>query len=563
MKLQYILATGLVFLVLSCGTTKIVRKYGDQIQTDIIPLSDFYKNSFLIGAAVEPDQLQMGEGALLSYHFNSLTAENAMKFKSIHPEPDVYHFEQADRIVTFAKRNHLKMRGHTFIWHHPEEIASWIFFDESGNSRSRLKVLGILRDHMTVLLDRYGDDVYCWDVVNEVIDISQTDNMRRTAWYKSIGSDYVEQAFIMAHEINPDVKLFLNEYDTFEPQKREAFYQFVKTLIEKDIPIDGVGFQLHINLSYPEVSEIEKTINRFRDLGIEIHITELDMSLYSREFQIMEEPTETAFIRQAHRYREIFEILEKNEDIIGNVTFWGFNDGHTWLSGESYNHLDWPLPFGREYLSKPAYLGIIQSDNLPEDVHLEFPRQNLTYYASLGRPIIDGDIDVVWEKAPWLQTDTHVMDVEGAVAKIKILWDEDSLYILADVSDRTVSNFAGQDYMNDSIEFFLDEFNDRSVALGKDDFHYRIGMKNEQSFNGQGRSDKVESVTVITDGGYLVEFKVELQYVSGEPGLIMGADFQVNDNFGNGQRDAISKWNDPTNESWRDTTGWGTLELIP
>ncbi|MBB6480048.1 endo-1,4-beta-xylanase [Spirochaeta isovalerica] len=562
MKLQkYILSFILPVLFAACVSSPLIRDYGHEIETDLAALSRVYKNSFPLGAAAEPFQLEGAEGALLAYHFNSLTAENAMKFRTIHPEEDTYNFEPADQLAAFAKENHMKMRGHTFVWHHPDEIASWVFADGSGRSRSRDEVLAILKDHMSALIDRYGDIVYAWDVVNEAVDTSQPDNMRRTPWYNSIGPDYVDQAFLLARELAPNAGLFLNDYETFEPAKRDALFSLVKGMKERGIPVDGVGLQLHLTLSHPPLEEIEKTIDLFRTLDVEIHITELDMSLYSREFQTMEEPDGDSLIRQAHRYKDLFDIFVKNDDIITSVTFWGFNDGHTYRTGEPYNRPDWPLPFDDAMKAKLAYHGIIRSDDLPDDVVLEEPRQNKTYQAPKGTPLIDGEIDPVWEAAPVVLTDTQVMNAPGAVAAVRMLWDEEHLYVLAEVADSTVSDNADQAYMNDSFEFFIDELNDKTVALGKDDSQIRIGHNNDMSFGGQGWKDKIKSATRITDDGYLVELMYILQKVKGEPGLKMGMDFQVNDNFGNAEREGISKWNDPTNESWHNTTGWGTLEL--
>jgi len=540
----------------------IVREYGDKIEKDITPISERYKGSFFVGAAVEPYQLEGGEGALLAYHFNSLTAENVMKFRSIHPEPGVYNFEGADKLVKFARENKMQIRGHTFVWHHPAETAPWVFTDEKGVKRSREDVLSILEDHMAALLKRYGNDIQSWDVVNEAIDTSQPDNLRRTQWYDSIGPDYVEQAFIMAHKLRPKAELFLNEYDTYEPGKREALYNFVKELLSKNVPIDGVGFQMHLTLNHPQVQEIENTISMFRDLGLKIYITELDMSLYTGEFQSFDTPPEDYMIRQAHRYKEIFNIFEKNKDIIESVTFWGFNDGHTYRTGEPYLRNDWPLPFDADLKSKLAYKGIIQSDDLPEDVKLKVEKKNLVYLAPNGTPKVDAQIDDLWSHAPVVETSQQVTNSPGAVASVRILWDEKYVYVLAEVKDGTLSNNAPQSYMNDSFEVFLDEHNDKAEALGNDDYQFRIGYNNSLSVGGWGTANIIDSAARVTDDGYLVELRILLQKEKGEIGRVMGIDFQVNDNFGNASREGISKWNDPTNESWRNTSGWGSVEFV-
>jgi len=552
----------IALIFFSCTTGSILKEYGTSINQDIPAISEIYENDFLIGSAVEPYQLTGPEGALLAYHFNSLTAENVMKFRTIHPEMDRYDFSGADKLVAFAKDNKMMMRGHTFVWHHPNEIAPWVFEDEQGNPRSREEVLNILEDHIKVLMDRYGKDVYCWDVVNEAIDTSEPDNRRRTPWFESIGPDYVEQAFRIAHKINPKAKLFLNEYDTFEPQKRDALIELIKELQAADVPIDGVGLQMHISLTHPEIEAIEETIDLFRELDLEIHITELDMSLYTREFEILDEAPEEYLIRQAHRYRELFEIYQKNSDIIGNVTFWGLNDSHTWLSTEEAS--DWPLVFDRNYEPKLAYYGVIQdTGKLPEDVIINIIKQDFVYQAHQGTPIIDGEIDEIWDKAEIVKTETQVMQEPGSIAEVRALWDEEHIYVLAEVKDRTLSNNAAQAYMNDSFEVFVDQLKDRSTALGADDYQFRVGYTGRVEMGGFATKSLIDAKALVTEDGYLVELAIALNKVTGAEGVEIGLDFQVNDNFGNAAREGISKWNDPTNESWRNTTGWGTLEMIP
>ncbi|MBN2435136.1 MAG: endo-1,4-beta-xylanase [Spirochaetes bacterium] len=550
----------LTSVFISCSRDPL-KEYDSQIETDLMPIKEFYKDDFPVGAAIEPFQVEKAEGALLRYHYNSITCENAMKFKSIHPKQKVYNFKAADRIVEFAKRYNMKMRGHTFVWHHPAEQVFWIFLNNDGSKRSRESVLELLGEHMQTLVDRYGDTIYAWDVVNEAIDIAEPDNMRKSQWYHSIGPDYVTEAFKLARKAAPDALLFYNDYDFFNPIKRDAIYDLVKRSIEQGAPIDGIGMQMHINNGTPTVESIEAAIEKFRDLGLQIHITEFDISMYAHEYDKFDSPSEEHIASQANRYKLFFQLFQKHKDIVTNVTFWGFNNGHTFLTGAPYNRPDWPFPFDENFQHTTAYKGIMQSDELPEYKPLLAVTEVKKYEAPKGTPVIDANIDAVWEKAPIVKTETIVVGDKPSIASVRVLWDKDYLYFLAEVEDSDLFLNAPEKYMNDSFEVFIDENNGKTPVYEQDDFQFRVDYENLLTIGGYSDSSMIKSAAKKAGKGYIVEARFKLQTVKAAPGLVMGLDFQVNQNDGSGQRTAIAKWNDLTNESWRSTAGWGLVEL--
>ena len=361
-------------------------------------LDQRYKDSFTIGAAVEPYQLlDAKDSQMLKRHFNSIVAENVMKPSSIHPSENVYNFEQADKIMEFAKENGMEVRGHTLVWH--SQVPNWFFTDKEGKwmpneidpvkrSANKELLLQRLRDHIKTVVTRYKDDVKSWDVVNEVIDEwgSQPGGLRNSAWYQIAGTDYIKVAFETAREYAAqDAKLYINDYNSEVTPKRTYLYNLVKSLKEQGVPIDGVGHQAHIQIGWPSEKEIEDTINMFAELGLDNQITELDVSMYG--WPVMAYPTYDSipgqkFIDQADRYDRLFKLYEKLGDKISNVTFWGIADNHTWLNDRADVYYDAegnvvtntnatyarvvrrsgkdaPFVFDPEYNVKPAYWAII------------------------------------------------------------------------------------------------------------------------------------------------------------------------------------------------------------
>jgi endo-1,4-beta-xylanase len=357
-------------------------------------LDQRYKDSFTIGAAVEPSQLLNEQDAqMLKRHFNSIVAENVMKPGNMQPMPGQFNFEQADKIINFAKENGMDVRGHNLVWH--QQVPGWFFLDLNGKKMvsetdpakreaNKKLLLERLETHIQTVVTHYKDDVKSWDVVNEVID--DGGGLRNSDWYKITGTDYIKVAFETARKYAaPDAKLYINDYNTEVEPKRSSLYNLVKSLKEQGVPIDGVGHQSHIQIGWPSDADIEQTINMFADLGLDNQITELDVSMYGwpvRAYPTYSAIPELKFMDQAARYDRLFKLYEKLGDKISNVTFWGIADNHTWLNDRADVYYDAngnvvtdtnapfatmvrrsgkdaPFVFDPEYNVKPAYWAII------------------------------------------------------------------------------------------------------------------------------------------------------------------------------------------------------------
>jgi endo-1,4-beta-xylanase len=339
-----------------------------QIQTGIPSVSESLADDFLVGAAIWRGDIAGPHSELLKKHFNSITAENDMKWASLRPSEAAFDFTGADALISFARANHMRVRGHTLLWH--KQNPQWLFKDVSGNDMSptpenKALLLQSLEQHIRVVVSHYKDDVYAWDAINEVIDPKQADGFRRTPWFLITGTDYIDTAFRIAHEVAPRAKLFINEYDTTNPGKRAFLYNLVGDLKTRNVPVDGVGHQMHIDLEEPPAAAITGTINMFSALGVDNQITELDVSVYPNESDNCSSIPDAVLIQQGYRYRDIFQALRQLKGKISAVTFWGLADDHTWLKKFPIERLDLPLLFDERLQAKPAYWGIVGPTQLP------------------------------------------------------------------------------------------------------------------------------------------------------------------------------------------------------
>jgi endo-1,4-beta-xylanase len=330
-------------------------------------LKDYYKEYFPIGVAVSPRALKTDEVQLIRKEFNSLTAENAMKMGPIHPKENEYNWKDADSIVAFAQRNNLKLRGHNLLWH--SQAPRWFFTDSAGKTISKEVLLQRLKEHITAVVRRYKHAIYAWDVVNEVISDNPNEYFRNSKFYEICGEDFVAKAFEYAHEADPKALLFYNDYNEISPVKREKIFKLVKGLKDAGIPIHGVGLQAHWAVNEPSRSQLDSTLQRFANLGLQVQITELDISVYPKEHNARERKTEDADTtyssekekQQMEIYKMCFELFRKYKNIISSVTFWNISDRSSWLDNFPVrNRKDYPLLFDRNLQPKKAYWEVVK-----------------------------------------------------------------------------------------------------------------------------------------------------------------------------------------------------------
>ncbi|HWM21997.1 MAG TPA: endo-1,4-beta-xylanase [Ilumatobacteraceae bacterium] len=179
-------------------------------------------------------------------------------------------------------------------------------------------------------------------------------------------------------------------------------------------------------------------------------------------------------------------------------------------------------------------------------------------------PVVDGGIDSIWSTANTVSTDVLVEGAaDGATADVRTLWDNGTLYVLAEVTDSTPDLSGSDPWVQDSLEIFLDGGNFKNGPYRFDDTQIRINSANVVSF-GTGdvafQQARLESATTSTPAGYVVEASISLLEYGGI-GTFHGLDFQVNDGTG-GVRTSIRAWADPTGIGYQTTARWGVVKLV-
>lgn len=337
------------------------------VVTEAPGLKDYYKDYFPIGVAVSAHSLKTDEASLIIRQFNSLTPENALKMSVVHPGEQQYNWRDADSIAAFASRNGMKLRGHTLVWHN--QAPKWIFQDANGQQVSKEVLLQRLKEHITTVVKRYKGVIYAWDVANEVISDHKDELYRNSLWYQICGEEFIEKAFQWAHEADPEALLFYNDYNEINEEKRKKIIQLLKSLISKGIPIHGVGLQGHWAINEPPGKQLEETMADFAALGLKLQITELDISVYSKEHEMRQRQSGDSAIaftagkeqRQLEQYRLCFDIFRKYRHVLTGVTFWNISDRYSWLDNFPVRgRKDYPLLFDKELHPKKAFWEVVR-----------------------------------------------------------------------------------------------------------------------------------------------------------------------------------------------------------
>lgn len=333
-------------LIAACSSSQALRQQADRL-------------GVLMGGAANPDKFSEAPyAAAFARELNMIEPENVMKFGLIHPASSRYDWAAADRIVSFAQANGMKVRGHTLVWH--QQVPAWV---TNGNFSSD-QLSAILHDHISTVLGHYAGQVFAWDVVNEAFNDGPP-TLRSTLWsdtpgigFKGQGTQYIEQAFRWAHEADPNTLLFYNDYNAeVVNAKSDAVYAMVKDFKTRGVPIDGVGLQMHLSLS-PNLTRLGENIQRLIDLGLQVHITELDVSIPVNPDGTPVDPA--ALQKQAQVYRDVTATCLRYRGCSAIQT-WGLTDKYSWIPGFTQNKNGLALPLDVNYQPKPAYDSMVDA----------------------------------------------------------------------------------------------------------------------------------------------------------------------------------------------------------
>lgn len=299
----------------------------------------------LVGGAVSGalfDDLDPDYADTVSREYSVIVSENGMKWKALEGTQNEFVYGLADATVAWAQARGLTVRGHTLVWH--DSVPAWVY-----QLRTPQEMQAALKNHITSVVTHFGPKVMMWDVVNEAVSDALGHPLRANSPFALAGPDYIGQAFRWAHAANPAAQLYYNDYGAEGLNgKSDAIYALVRGLKARGVPISGVGFQAHLdaNFSVKDAGMLEN-LRRFRDLGLDVQLTEVDVTLPAGG------ATPANLARQAQVYRDLMTACLSVK--CSAFLMWGVNDPSSWRAGGQ------PLLFDADYAHKPAYGAVLSA----------------------------------------------------------------------------------------------------------------------------------------------------------------------------------------------------------
>ncbi len=321
---------------------------------------DAFKDFFKIGTSVSPFELNSGAD-FIKKNYNSITPENELKPDSLLDKNGCQQrgnnvntqvsLNSVANTMKFCESNGIAMRGHTFVWY--SQTPGWFFnqnFQDNGAKVSTdimdQRLESMIKNTFAAIAQQYPKlELYSYDVCNELF-VNDGGGLRpanNSNWVAVYGDDsFVVKAFGYARKYAPSgCKLYVNDYNEYMPAKTKDIVNIATKVKNANNSIDGIGMQSHLDISYPDKTVYETAMKAFLDTGLDLQITELDI-------------TSNNDSKQASLYSDIFTLACKYADRIPAVTVWGTNDSISWRSSQN------PLPFKSGYQPKEAYSAILK-----------------------------------------------------------------------------------------------------------------------------------------------------------------------------------------------------------
>jgi endo-1,4-beta-xylanase len=322
------------------------------------------------GTAVRGQVLQddPAVAALVAREADVIVPEWEGKWDSLQPERGRFNFEPLRQVIRFAQAHNQRVRGHALLWHvaMPPWLAPAL---REGASQAQ----AILEEHITTVLRETRDSIRDWDVLNEIIanppgsdNPDPTDgDLRPTPWLTALGPGYAERALRMARQVDPTLRLTMNDYgveaDTpWAATKRARLLRVVRGLLDRRCPLDAIGIQAHLQMRDPFRAEpFVAFLRELRGLGLAILITELDV----REPDILA-PSLAQRDAAVAEYAGAF-LAAAMEGGARTILTWGLTDRDSWLVQEPAvarpdGQLTRGLPFDAELRPKALRARIAQ-----------------------------------------------------------------------------------------------------------------------------------------------------------------------------------------------------------
>ena len=366
-------------------------------------------------------------------NYDLVVPEGELKPQPIWRAENVYYFNDSDFLLGapnatgWVQQNMMQIRGHNLVWAVDRRIPDWLLQNESAITPDKAKQL--LSDYIHTVVGRYRGKILCWDVINEAIDDSNNTNpfnIKNSFWLRKLGPDFLKYAFIFAHEADPDVKLYYNEYNIESVGlKANRTLALINWLRSEGAIVDGVGLQWHISVSTNVIpgDGHYQSAQQFIDNGLDIMVTELDISIPTNGgYPVNSKDLET----QADVYASMLNYALHFSPHCKAMLTWGFTDRYSWIPEYRQNKAGAALPLDWMYLPKAAYWRMldIMTHILPDGIYRLSPVKEPQKCLGISQNSTSHDVQLYND------------DCNNAYEKWNITWLGDGTYRFSSTTDQ-------------------------------------------------------------------------------------------------------------------------------
>ena len=369
------MACALVAVLAGCGLGPRPTCHAPDVALREEPLKAVARaRGLTFGSQFDPRHLAADASyeALLLREVDLVIPGNDFKMRHVHPGESSYDFSSTDAILDYADAHGLEVHGHTLVWGKSSSLPGWV----RDRSWTRGELIAMLEDHVRTVVGRYRGRVAAWDVVNEafcdpaveracVVVPGESGGMDGSLWHTVIGPDFIEIALRAAREADPDAKIYVNDngYELHDSPKAQKLYAYVEDLVERGVPLDGVGIQMHWGLDDVDTSAFDAAFfeegkrsmatlfQRLNDLGLDVRITELDFRIPEAGFD-----SEEVLALQADAFALAASVCLEAESC-PSLNLWGLTDKYSWIP-EARPGYGCATLFDADLRPKPAYAAL-------------------------------------------------------------------------------------------------------------------------------------------------------------------------------------------------------------
>lgn len=291
---------------------------------------------------------------ILTSQFDFALADNTPNWYftdgGLRPSKTTYNWKQMDEVMAFSEKNKMPVEAHHYVWGEEKWLPDWL----KQGKFSHEELMDVLKDHIMTVGQHYKARIATWTVVNEAFTRQQHLFGLSDWWADNTGSQiYIDQSFIWARQADPNSKLLLNDFNNEAiNDTSNAMYDYIKGALDRGVPIDGIGMQMHLDGGHPPTKdEVISNMKRFASLGLGVYVTEFDVNMNDVKANAQDKNK----IQENIYYEMMRACIESR--VCHSFAYLGITDSETW-----YKHIGLkdprPLMFDEKYKPKPAFYGI-------------------------------------------------------------------------------------------------------------------------------------------------------------------------------------------------------------